>query len=83
MTYCPVCGTHGPRIEVGTLPRYVCGGCGLDITIREYLRKLAARAQPTRITFDRATRLYEETRRVVSFGQWLFSRNFQLLGRIG
>lgn len=74
---CPVCATPEAAYVNG---RVLCGGCGLDVPdvlVVAYLKQAK-----NKITFERATEMYERARRpVVPFGCWLMKRNLELVGK--
>jgi uncharacterized Zn finger protein (UPF0148 family) len=73
---CPLCGTPEARYVDG---RFHCDGCQANVKIErlvQYLQKVKKS-----IDFAKATIQFESIRPVMSFGEWLIQRNYELVGK--
>lgn len=86
-------------VNPGQVAHYQCDGCKADFEVGDFTKRMKGRsrkerrdAKPTtEISFDRATRGYEryvENRTVkdlsvLSFGEWVLDRRYEIIGRIG
>ena len=73
---CPICATPGAEFRGH---QFVCGGCNLDVHLRRVVAYLKKRR--TLIAFDNATRRYEFSRSVISFGEWMMQEGLELTAK--
>jgi hypothetical protein len=74
---CPLCGT--PEAIYDGLGRFRCDGCQANVKIERLVQYLQNVKKP--IDFAKATIQFESIRPVMSFGEWLMQRNFELVGK--
>jgi predicted metal-binding protein len=72
-----VCATPGSII---TDAKFKCGGCNANVRIERLVEYLQS-AKKAHIFFDTATMLYERARPVLSFGNWMIKRRYELAAK--